>query len=467
MWFLSGVIRKASNLMRRASLFTIFLIVFIDLMGFGMVLPNLQLYGLRFGISNYFALTLIGATYSIFQFIFSPILGKWSDRIGRRPVLLLSQFGTLVGFLMLFAAHWYEGVDQSLGIALIFGSRIIDGMSGGNISIAFAYIADITTPENRAKGMGLIGAAFGFGFIFGPLLGGLVGGSEHLGLPYVPLVAAGFSVAALVMTFFALPESLDPAHKNMDVRRFSITGLRHALARKTIGRMIMMGFVNGFAFAGMEQTLSLLIKLRLFPSPTDRTDLFQRGLLDATSRGASRASGYLFLFIGVIMVAIQAGAIHRLNRKFGEARLMIAGAFLIALGLAVVGVEWGQWVPGMSAWVGLYLGCGLLALGSSVFNPSLSSLISRHAGAREQGEILGASQGMASLARALGPVLAGLLFAYIWTNTAWQGAAPYFVSAGMCLGVGVWAVVMRKQLAPPPPATDGQQPQVVEIGGKR
>src|ERR1035437_6108633 len=171
--------------MRRASLFTIFLIVFIDLMGFGMVLPNLQLYGLRFGISNYFALTLIGATYSIFQFLFTPLLGKWSDRIGRRPVLLLSQAGTLLGFLILFAAHYYEA--SMVGIALLFGSRVLDGVTGGNISTASAYVADITTPETRAKGFGVIGAAFGLGFVAGPLLGGVA--AKFLGLASVPLVA--------------------------------------------------------------------------------------------------------------------------------------------------------------------------------------------------------------------------------------------------------------------------------------
>src|ERR1035437_6828034 len=182
--------------MRRASLLTIFLIVVIDLMGFGIVMPNLQLYGQRFGIDNYLVLTLLGAVYSLFQFVFAPLLGQWSDRIGRRPVLLISQAGTLVGFLMLFYAHFYE--HTGVGITLLFASRILDGVSGGNISTASAYVADITTPQNRAKGFGMIGAAFGLGFVAGPLLGGLT--ARFLGLSNVPLVAAFFSLTALVCT---------------------------------------------------------------------------------------------------------------------------------------------------------------------------------------------------------------------------------------------------------------------------
>jgi len=404
--------------MRRGPLLTIFLIVFIDLVGFGIVLPNQQLYGKLFGIDNGLALAMIGATYSIFQFLFSPVLGKWSDRIGRRPVLLISQCGTLVGFLVLFAAHYFTSPETVwVGIGLLFGSRIIDGISGGNISTASAYIADITTPENRAKGMGLIGAAFGLGFVCGPLIGGVVGGK--FGLAFVPLVAAAFSLAALVMTYFWLEESLDPAYKNLDVRRFSFDGLTKALARPVIGPMIWMFFLNGFAFAGMEQTLSLLIKARIFPGETDQ-DL----------KNASFYSGVLFFFIGMIIVVVQGGLIRRLSKRFGEARLVIVGPVLIALGLLVIGFAV---LDGYGQWVSFYVGCGLLAVGSSLFNPSIQALISRHAAANEQGVILGANQGMASLARAVGPILAGSLYQYV------SHASPYYVSAVLCVGVTVWA----------------------------
>ncbi len=421
----------------RRALLTIFLVVFIDLMGFGIVMPNLQLYGHDFGISNYFYLTLIGATYSFFQFLFAPLLGKWSDRIGRRPVMLVSQAGTLVGFLMLFYAHFYE--HSAVGISLLFASRILDGVSGGNISTASAYIADVTKPENRARGFGMIGAAFGIGFVFGPLIGGIT--AKFLGLSYVPLIAAAFSLTALLSTYFYLPESLNPETKPSDLRRYSLMTLWRVTTRPVIGPLILIFFVNGFAFAGMEQTLSLLIQMRLYPTDKTAGMSFQQ-LADYVrfqDKSASFATGLLFFFIGIILAAIQGGMIHRLTRKFGERLLVISGPVLIAIGLVIIGipVDW-PW-----RWTGFGVGCAFLAVGSSIFNPSLQSLISRHAGSSEQGEVLGANQGMASLARAAGPVLAGVLFQYL------SPASPYYVSAAMCVVVSVWAVTLRRQLTPP------------------
>ncbi len=419
----------------KGALLTIFLIVFVDLLGFGIVLPNLQLYGERFGVKNAFVLTLMGATYSICQFIFAPILGKWSDRIGRRPVLLISQAGTFVGFLILFVSYFFQGPYQGLGLGLIFISRIVDGISGGNISTANAYIADVTTPENRAKGMGLLGAAFGLGFIFGPLIGGVVGGTW--GVQYVAVVAAAVSLTALCMTFFMLKESLQPGAPQEAPRRFSILGFRHAMQRPVIRWLIIMFFINGFAFAGMEQTFSLLIQHRLYP--------IHDGDVATQTKAASRAAGNLFGCVGIILVLIQGGLIGRLTKRFGEAALVITGATSISIGLLFVGipVHW-QW-----AWTGFFTGCCFLAAGSALFTPSMTSLISRHAGPREQGEILGANQGIASLARALGPLLAGILFQYVWQATEWQGAAPYFASAFLTLCVALWALFNQHRLQPP------------------
>jgi DHA1 family tetracycline resistance protein-like MFS transporter len=418
--------------MRKASLLTLFLIVFIDLVGFGILLPNQQYYGETFGIRNIFYLTLIGPAYSLCQFIFAPILGKWSDRAGRRPVLILSQCGTLAGFLLLYGAHFLanpEGTGTAgvTAIFLLYFSRVLDGISGGNISIASAYVADITTPENRAKGMGMIGAAFGIGFVFGPFIGGVVG--KHFGLPYVPLTAAAFSLTALLLTIFTLPESHHPGEVTEGLRRYSAASIFHALARPVIGMLIMMAFVNGFAFAGMEQTFSLLVQ--------------QRAKL--TAQNASGAAGYLFGGIGIVIVLVQGGLIGRLTKAFGEAKLAIAGPFIIAIGLVIVGSA-GLLLP---VWTGFVVGSALLALGSSLFTPSIQSLVSRHASNKEQGEVLGAFQGMASLARGVGPLLAGALFASVWINSPWQGSAPYYVSAGLCVVVCLWAIAMRRQLVPP------------------
>jgi MFS transporter, DHA1 family, tetracycline resistance protein len=421
----------------RGALLTIFLIVFIDLMGFGIVLPNLQLYGHDFGITNYFVLTLIGATYSFFQFVFAPILGRWSDRIGRRPVLIISQAGTLVGFLILYAAHFFQTSDVNLGIALIFLSRIIDGISGGNISTASAYIADITPPEKRAKGLGLIGAAFGLGFVFGPLIGGLT--AYHLGLRYVPLVAAGFSLTALILTITYVAESLDPAHRPTDLRRYSLMTLPRAVARPVIGPLILMFFVNGFAFAGMEQTLSLLIQKRVFSTSPAATMPMEKALdyIHFQDKSASLATGYLFFAIGLIVAFIQGGMIHRLTKRLGEPLLVISGPAFIAVGLVIIGL------PTSWPWTGFAVGSAFLAIGSSIFNPSLQSLISRHAKRSEQGEILGANQGMASLARATGPILAGLFFEYL------SPESPYYISAALCFLVSIWAIGIRSKLVPP------------------
>jgi DHA1 family tetracycline resistance protein-like MFS transporter len=454
--------------MRKASLFTIFLIVFIDLVGFGIVLPNQQLYGELLGIHDKFYLTLIGPAYSFFQFLFAPILGRWSDRVGRRPVLILSQAGILVSYFFLFSCtivtHW----NAAAGIFLLYFSRVFAGITAGNISIATAYIADITTSENRAKGMGVIGAAFGIGFVCGPAIGAFV--SPVFGLQYVPISAALFSATALTLTIFTLPESLTltpasslarektlgeledekfakqalAADTNAQpreavapegLRRFSVTGLRHALARPAIGAMIWMVFVNGFAFAGMEQTLSLLIQDRAFGGADTKAALDHVAL----------ASGVFFSCLGIILAVIQGGLIGPLTKAFGETRLTVIGPFFNGLGLFLVGAA-GTLLPGV--WPFFAVGGVLLAVGSSLFNPSVQALISRHAGTGEQGEILGAMQGMASLARATGPLLAGFLY------SRFSSGAPYYASAVICLVVALWAAASHHQLAPPPPAAE-------------
>jgi DHA1 family tetracycline resistance protein-like MFS transporter len=438
----------------RKTLLTLFLVVFIDLVGFGILLPNQQYYGELFGIRNTFFLVLIGPAYSLFQFVFAPILGRWSDRAGRRPVLILSQCGTLVGFLLLFGSHFIVGINQPLAIFLLYFSRALDGISGGNISIAFAYVADVTTPENRAKGMGLVGAALGGGFVLGPFIGGVVG--EHIGLAWVPLSAAIISVTALTCTILFLPESL-PAEKRRTAKRAAapsvfhatldkLFSMRHALAKPVIGGLIAMVFVNGFAFAGMEQTFSLLIQFRAYPALTRSNPL-------AAAKAASGACGYLFGGIGIIIVLVQGGIIGRLTKAFGEAALAIAGPLLIAVGLLIVGSA-GIWGP---VWTSFIVGSAFLAFGSSIFNPSIQSLISRHAAAEQQGEVLGASQGMASLARGLGPLLAGALFAFVWVGTGLAGSAPYYFSAALSLVVVVWAIAVRRKVAPPAKAAADSQ----------
>ena len=341
--------------------------------------------------------------------------------------------GTLIGYGLLFAAHFLIAPSPVLAIFLLYFSRVLAGTTGGNISVAVAYIADIMPAEQRAKGMGLIGAAFGLEFVFGPFIGGVVG--KHLGLQYVPVAAACFSISALAGTVLFLRESLHPEMRSQARRQSYATvfhavldrlfGIRHALRRPTIGALIWILFVNGFAFAGMEQTFSLLIQERARLNESD----------------ASGASGYLFGAIGILIVIIQGGLIGRLTRQFGERLLVQVGPVLIAGGLALVGVA-GDY--GLPVWTTLACGAALLAVGSSLFNPSMQGLISRHAAESEQGEIMGAAQGMASLARGVGPLLAGFLY------YRFSSGMPYFASAAICLVVALWSLAMGHRLNPPP-----------------
>jgi MFS family permease len=390
--------------------------------------------------------------------------------------------GTFAGFLLLYAAHWFETQAVGVGITLLFASRIIDGISGGNISAAAACIADSTTPENRAKGMGVIGAAFGLGFVFGPVLGGLVG--RFAGLEWVPLTSALFSLAALTMTYFVLEESNpavihraqgsiedagsvanahvpltsapaaeSPAAKSdPQVRRYTLSGLWKPLLRPIIGPMIAMSFINGFAFSAMEQTYSLLVYVRVYQpqfGSLPRGDWTEAA--HKAGENAGFATGLLLFMVGIIIAVVQGGLIHRLTKRFGEARLVMTGPLLISLGLLILALDLPRLIPGLWRWSGFIAGSFFLATGSSIFNPALQSLVSRHTSPHEQGEIFGDLQGMGSLARATGPVLAGVLFQYVMAGTVYQGAAPYYVSAILCAGVGIWAFSLRHRLVPPQP----------------
>ncbi|HEY4328121.1 MAG TPA: MFS transporter, partial [Phycisphaerae bacterium] len=373
----------------------------------------------------------------------------------------------------------FEGPQATIGISFLFASRIIDGISGGNISAASAYIADSTTPENRAKGMGIIGAAFGLGFVFGPAIGGIIG--RLAGLQWVPLTSAAFSLGALSMTYFWLEES-NPAvrvrgHGSMadagevaksavatagvetasaakkidnQLRRYTLTGLWRPLFRPIIGPMIAMSFVNGFAFAGMEQTYSLLVYKRVYePQFGQLPQADWQAAIDKAGQNAGFATGLLLFMVGMIIAIVQGGLIHRLTKKFGEAKLMIVGPLLIGLGMWILAADLPHLIPGLWRWAGFMAGSFFLASGSSIFNPAVQSLVSRHASRNEQGEILGDLQGMASLARALGPLAAGLMFQFILAGTVYQGAAPYWVSGTLTFIVGIWALTMRHKLIPP------------------
>ena len=380
--------------MKRSPLVVIFTTVFIDLVGFGIVIPVLPFYaeGSRFNATPR-TVGFLFASYSLMQLIFSPILGRLSDKHGRRPVLLISIIGTGIGFLIL-------GFATTLW--MLFVGRILDGITGGNISTAQAYIADITTKEDRAKGMGLIGAAFGLGFVFGPAIGGIL---SHWGIGVPFLFAAGLCFANALLLYFTLPETVTPDHP----ARVSAAGGRglgqliQSLRNPRLGYVLIIYFMFIVAFSIMTTAFSLYT-------------MFRFGY-DATH------TGYLFAYVGILAVIVQGGLIGKLVKRFGELPLVIVGAFLFAGSLFAVPFV-GPAAGGLAA---LLIGGGLFSIGNSLSAPSLTSLASKSVGPNEQGSVLGVTQSVASLARAVGPALAAVL---IHSAIAYRGAdgAEHFMS---------------------------------------
>jgi DHA1 family tetracycline resistance protein-like MFS transporter len=378
----------------------LFAIVLIDLIGFGLVIPLLPFYGTHYGASAA-EVTQLMATYSLLQLFVAPIWGRLSDRYGRRPILLLSLAGSIVSYL------WLGFADA---LWMLFAARAMQGACAGNIAAAQAYIADITTPETRAKGMGIIGAAFGFGFIIGPALGGALAGPDPLNpaLEVPAFVGAGLSALAFLGTLLFLKESLPEELRRKAVRTGRLRAIGDALRRPDLRLLIGLYFMIIFAFAGMETTFALWAAQQFGWGPS--------------------SVGYLFAYVGILGAIIQGGLIGRLTRRFGEERLLLAGTVCLLLGL--LGIPLASRVPY------LYAATGLLSVGMAMAQPSINSLISRRAGAHQQGEVLGVSQSAGSLARVLGPLVAGFLFASFGRNV------PYFGGAAVLACV----VVLGRQL---------------------
>ena len=368
--------------MKRSPLFVILVTVFIDLVGFGIVIPVLPYYleDPRFNASPV-ALGLLFTSYSVMQLIFSPVLGRLSDRYGRRPVLLVSMTGTAVGFFVMGAATT---------LWMLFAGRILDGITGGNISTAQAYVADVTTVEDRAKGMGMFGAAFGLGFIFGPALGGLLSRWD-ISAPFY--FAGALALANAVLLYFVLPETVVPGHPARAARPgwgYFFLQLR----QRRLALVLSIYFLFVVAFSIMTTVFALYTMYRFG--------------FDA------QQNGYLFAYIGLLAVVVQGLLIGRLVRRFGEVPLVVAGALVLAVSLVIlpsVGPP-PRYAGGVA---GLLLLMTCFSLGNSFATPTLTSLASKTAGAAEQGGVMGVTQSAASLARAVGPLLGGVL---IYSATA-------------------------------------------------
>jgi DHA1 family tetracycline resistance protein-like MFS transporter len=395
--------------LRTASLSTLFLTIFLDLLGFGLVIPFLPGIARRLGAGDFMA-TMPGAVFSIMQFLFIPIWGRLSDRVGRRPVLLWSIAASAIGMAML-------GFAPTL--IWLFVARIWSGIATANIAVAQAYIADVTTPERRARGMAIVGISFGLGFIFGPFIGGELSRFHPFGhegmLP--PLVAAGLSTINLLMAFRTLPESLPPERRGKSVRRASpidLAGFRAAISVPGIGAAVAINFMLYLWFSGMEQTF------RLFTA-----DGF--GMSDA-------GTGRVFGLVGIVSALVQGGLVARLVPRFGEGRLIQSGLGIQAVAFALLGVS-----PlfGASGKAALLVAAGLIALGSGLSSPTLPAFASRRASATTQGVTLGTLQSASALSRALGPIVGGALYAGI------DPRAPYLVGA---VGLALAAVLAVARL---------------------
>ena len=401
----------------RSPLFVLFLTVFIDLIGFGIVIPILPLYAEQFHASPVTIGWLTGI-YSGMQIIFTPILGRLSDRFGRRPVLFVSIVGTALGFALMGLAH---------GLPLLFAARILAGITGGNIAIPQAYIADVTTPEKRSRAMGLIGAAFGLGFTFGPLIGGVMSQISY-SAPF--FFSAGLAVINAALVYLILPESLPREHRARPHERASIAEVfRH-------GRGAMFAIVLGTYFFLI---VGFSIMTTLFALFTEK-----RFGYDA------QANGYLFGFVGIVSVIVQGGLIGRLIKIFGEVALARTGMILTTVSLALL--------PMSSNLTFLLLVCAGLSAGNGCASPPLSGLASQMVEASWQGRALGILQSAGSTARLLGPLLGGWLLMFDMRKPIAQyGYTPFLAGAFLCLIGAIFAFSFNK------PADD-RSPDNVAVG---
>ncbi len=390
----------------------LFLTVFVDLVGFGIVLPLLPIYADRFGASG----TQIGIlvlSYSAAQLLFSPVWGRLSDRIGRRPILIVGLLGSAASYLV-FA---YAG-----SVMVLLVSRIMAGIGGANIPVAQAYIADITPPERRAGNMGLIGAAFGLGFIFGPAIGGLLApiSSELPGL-----AAAGLCGGNAILALFLLPESLGREDRPEAPRgraealqpgmALLVGGSASGSRLREIGVILeSRGFVHALVLSFIFTT-AFSIMHPIFP-------LFALGRFDLNERDV----GWLFAFIGVISAVMQGGLVRVLVARLGEVSLIRLSAIPFVVGFCLIGAA-----PSIPV---LLVGLALLAVGFGGTLPSLVSLLSRSAPEALQGGSLGVGQSAGALARVVGPFLAGVL----WDTLG--SSAPYYVAAAIGAVAGLWGL---------------------------
>ena len=390
----------------RGALGVVFVTLFLDLLGFGILIPIqpflAESFGARAGV-----ITLLTASYSLMQFVFAPMWGRLSDRIGRRPVVLTSIAIAGCGFLVF-------GFASSLW--MLFAARMVAGFGNANLGTVQAIVADVTEGKDRAKGMGIVGAAFGLGFVFGPVIGGLVGARFGPNMP--AFVSAGLAALNWALAFAILPETRKAGAPAAARGFFALAALKRASAYVNVPALLAIVFVFTMGFSLMETSLALFIEHTFVPS--------------GDHKEATRLTTYVLGVVGVTAVIVQGGLIGRLRKIAGEKALIVGGCALIAASFVAM-----AFTPSY-AW--MFPVAVVLSTGSGVFSPSQSSLLSRSVAGDEQGAMLGVGQSMSALGRIFGPAASGVLFEQMH-------GAPLLVGAGLVAIGGAIALSLR-----PPPA---------------
>jgi len=362
-------------LKKKSALSLIFLTVFIDLLGFGILIPILPTFAKIELLVDETAIGVVVAVYSFVQFLFNPILGRLSDKYGRKPIIVISLFINAIGYVLFAFTTSY---------IILLVSRIVAGIGGSSISVAQAYIADVTTKENRAKGMGVIGAAFGLGFVFGPLMGGFL---ASYGYMVTGFASATFSILAFIFTILLLPESNLNRNVSAEMKRKLIVfdDLKNVFAKPERAMLIFLFFVLTFSFANIYGTFALL-GLQVY------------GFSDMQN-------GFMFGIIGLTSAIVQGGLIGRISKVISKINILKIGSFFIMVSLALI--------PYGDTFLGLAIIIIFLALGTSIFQPTVLSLISEVTPDTEQGVTLGVNQSVSAFARVLGPLWGGFAFEFL------------------------------------------------------
>ncbi|MFB6096955.1 MAG: MFS transporter [Haloferacaceae archaeon] len=420
----------------RRAVATVIFVIFLDLVGFGIVIPILPYYVRSFGVGDVF-IGLLAAVYSLTQFVATPILGRYSDAHGRRPIIMLSLTGNAVAWsIFAMAGQVGDAASAAVGVAVLFLARGLAGAMGGNIAAAQAYVADVTPPERRAGALGLVGASFSLGFIFGPAFGGLlasdavVAAAGALPIPATQYSlpafgAAAMSLVALVVAAGALEEP--DRHRAAGERQTILEQFAAALRDQSLRGLVIAFFLTSVAFAGVQV-------------------MFIPFVADAPAYGYDASAAALLLtYLGVLGALNQGVLVGRLSRRVPSAQLATVGAalVLVAIGSVPFAPVVGALLPplGGPAWftpalLALLVSLGLLSLGNGLLNPSLATLVSTAAGPESQGNAFGVTQGAGSLGRTVGPPVAAALYAVAYWSPFVAGAAMVVPVIALLVGIG-------------------------------